>query len=91
MRLPDVLAVPFALIRLPLYVVDRSLLRRLNRHSGPRIALECGLGTVDICAGHFLADDVITGQGVCRVRAALRDRPAASSRSVAAVRAAALV
>jgi hypothetical protein len=74
-RLRDTLAVPFACIRVPLLAFDAHLVQRLDRRTGVRIVFDCALGTVDILAGHLLAEDSITQYGMGRVRTALHPQP----------------
>jgi hypothetical protein len=68
----ELLAVPFALARVPLYIVDTQLIARLPRRSGSRLALDCGLGAVDVWAGRILGNEAISASGLTRLAAALR-------------------
>ena len=76
LRLRDLWAVPFLFVRMPLYAVDQQLVQRLPRDSHVRIVFDCGVGTVDIVAGHVLGDDGMTRYGIGRVQMALHPQPA---------------
>ncbi|WP_375498454.1 hypothetical protein [uncultured Jatrophihabitans sp.] len=67
---------------MPLYLVDRQLVHRLDSHSGVRVVFDCGLGTLDIVAGHVLGDEGMTRYGIGRVQTALH--PSATKAPLAA-------
>ena len=66
----DLLVLPFVLTRVPLYFLDRQVIRRLPVESGPRTTLDSALGAVDVWAGRFLDDDGICHLGRARQAAA---------------------
>lgn len=63
----NLVAVPFALARVPLAVIDRQLTKCLPAGSRRLAAFDTGLGSLDLWAGHLLRDDVIASHGYARL------------------------
>jgi hypothetical protein len=63
-------AVPYALARVPLAVLDRWVVRRLPSRSRGRTVFDHGLGVADHWAGLMLADDLIRDAGWRRIEEA---------------------
>jgi hypothetical protein len=63
-------AVPYVLVRVPLAVLDRLVVRRLPSRSRSRTVFDRGLGVADHWAGLLLADDVIRDAGWRRIEEA---------------------
>lgn len=66
-RAGQALVVPFALLRLPLSVVDRTVRKVLPPRSRGRTAFDHGLGVVDHWAGLVLDDQGIARSGQARI------------------------
>jgi hypothetical protein len=58
-----VLAVPYALLRVPLTVADHKLVGRLSKYSRPRVEFDRALGTLDCWAGWALNQPEIHRHG----------------------------
>ena len=61
------LVVPYACARMPIGILDSTLIRRLPVDSGMRIAFDCALGAFDMCAGQILHDPRISFHGYQRL------------------------
>jgi hypothetical protein len=66
-RAGQVFVVPFALLRLPLSVVDRTVRKLLPPRSRGRTAFDHGLGVMDHWAGLVLDDQGIARSGQARI------------------------
>jgi hypothetical protein len=62
-----VIALPYELARLPLAIVDGTLLNRLPETSGPRVRLDRTIGSADKLAGTLLRNRDIAERGVDRI------------------------
>jgi len=60
-------SLPYELARLPLVIVDNSLLARLPETSGPRVTLDRAIGSVDKLAGTLLGNSDIAKRGTDRI------------------------
>ena len=61
------LAVVYALVRVPVTVVDRSVVQQLPAGCRPRTVFDHGLGVADHWAGLILADDAVAASGRARI------------------------
>lgn len=68
MRKRNVIAVPYAIVRVPLSYLDVKLVQRLPEDAAVRIAFDQALGGIDLCAGHVLGIDSISRNGLARVQ-----------------------
>lgn len=67
MKLHQTAVIPFAVVRVPLYLLDQHLVRRLPTASSTRIAFDRALGTVDLWAGRLIDDPTISARGQSRL------------------------
>ena len=65
-----ILRPPYLATRLPITVLDKTVVRRLPQDSPPRIALDRAIGSFDQAAGRLLADDAIVRRGTDRIERA---------------------
>ncbi|HET9996458.1 MAG TPA: hypothetical protein VFQ17_03025 [Nocardioides sp.] len=65
--LDTLIALPYQLARLPLTVVDKTLVGRLSATSVPRVTLDRVIGSADKLAGEVLGNDDIAQRGVDRI------------------------
>lgn len=96
----QILIVPYALLRLPLSVLDNRLFRPMSLQSRRRRVFDVGLGVLDHWAERLLGDEAISRNGRCRLtgtcirhhdnihngRAAARDPAAAEDKAYARTR-----
>ncbi len=68
MKKTDVIAVPYALVRVPLSYLDAKFFRRLPEHAELRIAFDQALGGIDLLAGNVLGIDSISLNGLARLQ-----------------------
>lgn len=68
MRKRNVIAVPYAIVRVPLSYLDVKLVRRLPEDAAVRMAFDQAIGGIDLCAGHALGIESISRNGVERVQ-----------------------
>jgi hypothetical protein len=61
------LVVPYACARMPIGILDNTLIRRLPVDSGMRVAFDCALGAFDMCAGQILHDPRLSFHGYQRL------------------------
>jgi hypothetical protein len=61
------IALPYEIARLPLVIVDDTLLDRLPETSGPRVTLDRTIGSVDKLAGTLLRNRDISKRGADRI------------------------
>jgi hypothetical protein len=71
--------VPYVLMRLPLTLIDRTLVRRLPAQCRRRTVFDHGLGVADHWAGLILGDERIADSGRLRVAHAGRYSGASSA------------
>ena len=62
-----VLAIAYALVRVPVTVVDRTVVQQLPAGSRPRTVFDHGLGVADHWAGLILANDAVASSGRARI------------------------
>ena len=65
-----ILRPPYLVARLPITVLDKTVVRRLRQDSPPRIALDRVIGSFDQAAGRLLADDAVVRRGTDRIERA---------------------
>ena len=66
-KLHQTAVIPFAVVRVPLYLLDQHLVRRLPADSSARAAFDRGLGTVDLWAGRLRDVPAISARGLSRL------------------------
>jgi hypothetical protein len=61
------IALPYELARLPLTVVDKTLVGRMDETSGPRVTFDRAIGSVDKLAGEVLSNRNLAQRGAKRL------------------------
>ena len=80
------ITVPYELARLPLVVIDNSLLSRLSETSSARMTFNRAIGSADKVAGALIGDRAIAKRGTDRIEHSAKARSAARLEREAATR-----